>query len=169
LLLRRRLAADADVWRTAHTGYVTYYTHAQDPVARHHHQLALVDPSHTAELAAVVTYLEREYEQVPVGEWLRLLHAVTRAPHRLRTTGEQRDVATALAGHAADGDGRRAAIALLTVAHWLYNDRYFDPCHRLAHTVADAYNRLAGLSVGRGELLFQESGRYRHIERRWEY
>lgn len=167
LLLRRWLARRPEVWRDTHTAYAAHYARPQDASLRQHHTLALVEPSHREPLTTVVGYLERELEGAAATEdWLTVLKAVTEAPNRVRTTADPRSFVTTLAGVADSGD-RRQSITRLVVSHWLFNDRYLDPAHRLAQSIANEYERLAEY-VPDNEVLFTEAGKYRRIENEWK-
>jgi hypothetical protein len=167
LLLRRWLARKPEVWRDTHTAYAAHYSRDQDASLRHHHTLALVEPSNREPMATVVGHLVRELDSAAATEdWLTVLKAVTEAPHRVRTTGDPRSFVTTLAGVADSGD-RRQSVARLAVSRWLFHDRYFDPAHRLAQSIANEYERLAEY-VTDNEALFTEAGKYRRIEREWE-
>lgn len=168
LLLRRLLAAEPQrVWEQVHTGYLTYYAHAGDETLRHLHLLALVDQTRHSGLTAVTAHLERLAADRPVADWLAELDRITTAPNRLRTNQNREAVVTRLAGASAPGD-RTRVVARLTVARWLFQDRSFDPGHDLAKVVADEYDHLAGLTDGDSEPLYQESARYRRLQREWE-
>jgi hypothetical protein len=167
LLLRRWLARKPEAWRDAHQGYAAHYALPQDAAIRHHHTLALVESSRREPLATVIAYLEREFDRcASPADWLPLLDQVVAAPNRLRTTADPRTFVTVLAG-AGEARNRHRAIARLTVARWLYHDRYFDPCHQLAQLIADAYDQLAECTED-NEVLFQQSGKYRRIESSWK-
>jgi hypothetical protein len=167
LLLRRWLARDPDKWRDVHSGYVASYARAQDAALRQFHRLALVEPSRAEDFSVVVEALDAELARCSAQEWLNMLDTIAGAPNRLRTTRDPRAFATTLAGVAEPGN-RRRVVARLTAARWLYHDRYFDPSHRLAQLIANEYDNLAQLSTPDGEVFFEESARYRHIEHEWE-
>jgi hypothetical protein len=167
LLLRRWLARQPEAWRRAHMGYAAHYSRREDAPVRHHHTLALVEPSQRQPLATVVGYLEEEYARCgSPQDWLRVLDQVTAAPNRLRTTLDPRSFVTALAG-VADARSRHQAITRLTVARWLYNDRYFDPARQLAQTIANEYGHLAD-GTDDNEVLFRQAGKYRRVENNWK-
>jgi hypothetical protein len=168
LLLRRWLARDPATWRDVHQGYVTHYaSHSRDAVLLNHHNLALVESAPAAQVTAVISYLEKEYEKCSSQDWLRTLDAVTKAPNRLRTTRHPSAFVTTLAGAEEPGN-RSRIIARLTVARWLHNDRTFDPDRLLARLIANEYDHLAGMNPHEGEIFFAESTKYRHIEHEWE-
>lgn len=168
LLLRQLAARDTPrQWERIHTGYLTHYAHIADEPLRHLHQLALVDNPQQRNLTTVTGYLDRCVSGRPTRDWLALLDQVTAAPNRVRSTSSREAVVTRLAGAAASGD-RSRVIARLAVARWLFGDRSFDPAHGLAKVIADEYDHLAGLTDGDSEPLYQESRRYRRIQREWE-
>ncbi len=167
LLLRRRLARKPEAWRGAHLGYAAHYSRRQDAAVRHHHTLALVEPSQRQPLGTVVGFLEEEWERCgSTQDWLRVLDQVTAAPNRLRTTLDPRSFVTSLAG-VAGARSRHQTVTRLTVARWLFTDRYFDPAHRLAQTIANEYEDLAN-GTDDNEVLFQQAGKYRRIENDWK-
>jgi hypothetical protein len=146
---------------------MTYYSEPHDAAIRHHHCLALVTPSQREPLNTVIAYLERELGQLASREeWLTVLDQVTAAPNRLRTTRDPRDFVTTLAG-VADPRSRTRTVSRLAVARWLYNDRCFDPSHRLARLIANEYDYLAEQRTD-SEALYQQSTKYRRIESHWE-
>ena len=67
----------------------------------------------------------------------------------------------------ADASNRRRPITRLTVARWLYTDRYFDPAHRLAKTIANEYEHLADRADD-NEVLYRKAGKYSRIETYWK-
>ncbi|MER6074542.1 ATP-binding protein [Streptomyces sp. NPDC001817] len=167
LLLRRWLARKPEVWRDTHTAYAAHYSRPQDASLRHHHTLALVEPSHREPMTTVIGHLERELDRAAATEdWLTVLGAVTEAPNRVRTTGDPRSFVTTLAGVAESGD-RRQSVTRLAISRWLFHDRYFDPARRLAQSIANEYERLAEY-VPDNEVLFTEAGKYRRIENEWK-
>jgi hypothetical protein len=167
LLLRRWLARKPQAWRDAHQGYAAHYSRPQDASVRHHHTLALLEPSRREPLATVVGYLEREFDRCASPEdWLQVLDDVVSAPNRLRTTADPRTFVTSLAG-AAEARDRHQIITRLTVARWLYHDRHADPSHRLAQLIANEYDHLAECTDD-NEVLFRQSGKYRRIESNWK-
>lgn len=169
LLLVRWLARDAKTWREVHEGYVNHYIRdPRDAPLLNHHRLALVEtPQMGQQLATVVSYLEEEYERCTAPEWLRVLDTVTGAPNRIRETHHPITFITAIAGKEESGD-RRRVITRLTVARWLYNDRCFDPSHKLAKLVADEYFRLGKLKSSDDEVFFTESTRYSRAGDEWK-
>lgn len=167
LLLRRWLARRPEVWRDAHQGYIAHYAGAPDAALRHHHVLALAEPSRREPVTTVVGYLEGELAaREQTAGWVTVLEQVTAAPNRLRSSGDPRSLVTALAG-VADSSDRRQALTRLVVARWIHRDRCADPTHRLAKTIANEYERLAEY-VQDDEVLYREAARYRGIERYWK-
>lgn len=169
LLLRRWLARDPGVWRDTHQAYVNHYARNTDEaVLAHHHRLALAEPGHMEEqLAAVVGYLEKEFERSSAPEWLRVLETITDAPNRLRDEHPPEIFVTAQAGAESPGD-RRRIIARLTVALWLSKDRCFDPGRRLTKLIAGEHGYLTGLDRPDGEVFLTESNRYGGIWEEWK-
>lgn len=166
LLLRRWLARRPEAWRRAHMGYAAHYSRRADAPVRHLHTLALVEAARRESLTTVTGFLEEEYERCGAQEWLAVLDQVTAAPNRLRTTADPRSYVTTLAG-VADSRDRHQAVTRLTVAHWLYGDRYFDPARQLAQTIANEYEHLAN-GTDDNEVLFRRAGQYRRIENNWK-
>ena len=167
LLLRRWLAHDPELWQSTHLGYEAHYSRAEHTADRHYHRLALVEHSRSQQLTGVVGHLEAQLDRCTTADWLALLDRIVQAPNRLPATDEPRTVVTALAGPEAAGDVPRV-VARLTVARWLHNDRRFDPGRRLAQVIAKEYGHLAGVAESDTGALYQESARYRRIEREWE-
>lgn len=179
LLLRYWLARDPTKWSGAHEGYVVHYSAPRDAALRHRHKLALVmsEACRTDQLTEVVGFLDQKWESGPgrvegpgrsaTEDWLNHLDTVVAAANRLRATHHPEVFVKAIAGPEEPGN-RRQVIARLTVARWLYNDRLFDPGHRLARLVADEYRHLAQLPGGDADLLLEEEARYRKIQHEWE-
>jgi hypothetical protein len=165
LLLRRRLARSPELWCQVHQDFAAHYGNPDEEL-KQRHILALVEPAHMQELPSVAKYLESELDQRSAGDWLRVLDRVSAAPNRVRSTQDPRNVVASIAGHAQPGE-RRRVITRLAVAHWLYQDRAFDPCHRLAQIIANEYDNLAQLPGPDAELFYQRSAQYRQIEKEW--
>lgn len=165
LLLRRRLADNAELWREVHQGYVTHYA-TTDAALRQRHRLAMVEPARTQDLPSIVKYLESELDQSSTPEWLGLLDRVSTAPNRIRSTRDPRLVVSSLAGHAQSSQ-RNRVITRLTVAKWLGHDRAFDPGHQLAQLIADEYDNLAQLPGPDADLFYERSAQHRKIDREW--
>lgn len=165
LLLRRRLADNAELWREIHQGYVTHYA-TTEATLHQRHRLATVEPARTQDLPSIVKYLESELDQSSTPEWLGVLDRVSAAPNRIRSTRDPRLVVTSLAGHA-QSSRRNRVITRLTVAKWLGHDRVFDPGHQLAQLIADEYDNLAQLTGPDADLFYERSARYRKIDREW--
>jgi hypothetical protein len=168
LLLTRRLARNADLWRDAHHGYLAYYGGVHDMTAVHYHNLALTTLAEPGNLGAVAGYLDKNLPpQRPAAEWNEAVKAITAAPNRLAVVGDQRDAVKWLAGPRESGD-RLRAVTRLVAARWLVHDRLLDPARRLARLVADEYYELARLAEGDTEAFYEESDYFRRIAGEWE-
>ena len=166
LLLARWLARDPGKWRDVHQGYVAHYARPEDAALRRHHSLALVEIARVPELTPVAGYLEAELDSSTAADWLSTLGTVTAAPNRLRTARDPATVVTTLAGTAEPGE-RRRVITRLAVAHWLFNDRLFDPARQLANEIAVEYANLARLPCPEREPFYLESAKYQRIAKEW--
>lgn len=167
LLLRHWLARDAGKWRAVHQAYAAHYSRPEDAALRQHHTLALVEPGQTAYLSDVARFLEERLDKSDPAGWLRGLGVVTAAPNRSRGPRDPRVFVSTLAGPAQPGD-RRRVVARLAVARWLGHDRLFDPGRQLAQLAATELENLAQLQMPDGEAFFEESARWRRIEREWK-
>jgi hypothetical protein len=167
LLLRHWLARDAGKWRGVHQGYAAHYSRPEDAALRGHHTLALVQPGQTSYLSEVAKFLEDRLDKSDAPGWLRTLNIVTAAPNRSPGPRDPRVFVSMLAGPAAQPGDRRRVVARLAVARWLGHDRFFDPGRQLAQSAATELENLAQLQMPDGEAFFEESARWRRIEREW--
>lgn len=167
LLLRRLMARVPGVWDQVHQGFASHYSTRADSALRQYHHLAQVDLEHPERLRPVATFLDAETESRSPGGWIQVCDCVTAAPVRIRSTRDPRALVNDLAGVAQPSD-RARVVARLAVARWLYGDRLLDPGRRLAGMIATEYDHLAQLYASGGDVFFDESVRYRVVEREWE-
>jgi len=183
LLLSRLLARDGDLWNRTHDGFLTHYRtrDARDTVAEQYHLLALTTSLSDGNLGKVAAHLDQQLDIRGSSEWNDTLVAITAAPNRLRHSdddrraagdapdfcGDAEDVVKRLADVTSPGERLRTVTRLVT-ARWLYNDRLFDPVHRLARLLAREYYELAQLTGGASEVCYREASYFRKVARDWE-
>jgi hypothetical protein len=166
LLLRRRLARDQERWRGVHNAYLTYYA-SRNETLRYYHMLALATPKTRDRLESVATHLSNKLDECEAAEWFRVLYTITSAPNGQRTPLEPEAFVNALAG-GEESENRNRVLARLTAALWLYNDRTFDPCHKLAKPIARGLEWLGSRRErDDDEIFFREAHKFREIARKW--
>lgn len=183
LLLSRWLARDRSGWEAVHEGFLAYYRTqgVRERVAEQYHRLALTTSMASDNLRRVAAGLDEQLENRDMVAWNAALTVITTAPNRLKHadddrvaagdepdfSGDVEDVVKRLAGVAVP-DVRQRTVTRLVAARWLYNDRLFDPAHRLARLLAEEYYDLARLTDGDSEEFYREASRFRQVAREWE-
>lgn len=163
-----------------------------DPALVRYHQLALVTSLPATNVHTISAYLDRflppqdqeesgsadpDGKYLSAAEWDRILADITSAPSRLRQAlggrtspvlhPQARDVVAQIAG-ARDPASRERTIARLVTALWLYNDRTFDPGHRLAGLISDEYQELAKAVRGDCGALYTRAWHFQEVAGDWK-